>query len=76
MIRDYYLNEQMKAIQKELGESEDGVDEFEQLEQKIEAAQMPDEARDKTKAELQKLQYWARKSQAVLSAKQLCVLNT
>lgn len=53
--REYYLNEQMKAIQKELGESEDGVDEFEQLEQKIEAAQMPEEARDKTKAELQKL---------------------
>ncbi|RUO32201.1 endopeptidase La [Aliidiomarina sedimenti] len=53
--REYYLNEQMKAIQKELGESEDGVDEFEQLEQKIEDAQMPEEARDKTKAELQKL---------------------
>ena len=53
--REYYLNEQMKAIQKELGEGEDGVDEFEQLEQKIEDAQMPDEARDKTKAELQKL---------------------
>ena len=53
--REYYLNEQMKAIQKELGEGEDGVDEFEQLEQKIEDAQMPEEARDKTKAELQKL---------------------
>lgn len=53
--REYYLNEQMKAIQKELGESEDGVDEFEQLEQKIEEAQMPEEARDKTRAELQKL---------------------
>lgn len=53
--REYYLNEQMKAIQKELGESEDGVDEFEQLEQKIEDAQMPEEARDKTRAELQKL---------------------
>lgn len=53
--REYYLNEQMKAIQKELGESEDGVDEFEQLEQKIEDAQMPEEAREKTKAELQKL---------------------
>lgn len=53
--REYYLNEQMKAIQKELGETEDGVDEFEQLEQKIEDAQMPEEARDKTKAELQKL---------------------
>ena len=53
--REYYLNEQMKAIQKELGETEDGVDEFEQLEQKIADAQMPEEARDKTKAELQKL---------------------
>ncbi|RUO25231.1 endopeptidase La [Aliidiomarina minuta] len=53
--REYYLNEQMKAIQKELGEGEDGVDEFEALEQKIEDAQMPEEARDKTKAELQKL---------------------
>lgn len=53
--REYYLNEQMKAIQKELGESEDGVDEFEQLERKIADAEMPAEARDKTKAELQKL---------------------
>ncbi|TRW49362.1 endopeptidase La [Aliidiomarina halalkaliphila] len=53
--REYYLNEQMKAIQKELGEGEDGVDEFEALSKKIEAAQMPKEALDKTKAELQKL---------------------
>ena len=53
--REYYLNEQMKAIQKELGESEDGVDEFEQLEQKIAEAEMPQEALSKTKAELQKL---------------------
>lgn len=53
--REYYLNEQMKAIQKELGESEDGVDEFEALEQKIVDAKMPVEAEEKTKAELKKL---------------------
>ncbi|RUO21154.1 endopeptidase La [Aliidiomarina iranensis] len=53
--REYYLNEQMKAIQKELGEGEDGVDEFEVLAKKIEDAQMPKEALEKTKAELQKL---------------------
>ncbi|MFV1466966.1 endopeptidase La [Idiomarina sp. HB] len=53
--REYYLNEQMKAIQKELGETEDGVDEFEQLQKKIDDARMPAEARKKTEAELQKL---------------------
>ncbi|RUO77174.1 endopeptidase La [Idiomarina seosinensis] len=53
--REYYLNEQMKAIQKELGEGEDGVDEFEQLQNKIDDAQMPAEARKKVEAELSKL---------------------
>jgi len=53
--REYYLNEQMKAIQKELGETEDGVDEFEQLQKKIDNAKMPAEAKKKTEAELQKL---------------------
>lgn len=55
--RDYYLNEQIKAIQRELGENNDGsvVDEIEQLHQKIEAAKMPAEAREKVEAELQKL---------------------
>ncbi|MGM0481115.1 MAG: endopeptidase La [Pseudomonadota bacterium] len=53
--REYYLNEQMKAIQKELGEGEDGVDEFEQLQNKIDDAQMPEEARKKVEAELSKL---------------------
>ena len=53
--REYYLNEQMKAIQKELGESEDGTDEFEQLAEKIEQAQMPAEPKTKTIAELNKL---------------------
>ncbi|SFD24314.1 endopeptidase La [Pseudoalteromonas denitrificans] len=53
--REYYLNEQMKAIQKELGELDDAPDEFEALAKKIEEAQMPTEATDKTKAELNKL---------------------
>ncbi|MFC4654680.1 endopeptidase La [Rheinheimera marina] len=53
--REYYLNEQMKAIQKELGELEDTPDEFETLNNKIEAAQMPAEAKQKATAELQKL---------------------
>ncbi|CUA83535.1 endopeptidase La [Pseudidiomarina woesei] len=53
--REYYLNEQMKAIQKELGEMEDGPDEFEALQNKIEEAKMPEEAEKKTRAELQKL---------------------
>ncbi|EGM77860.1 ATP-dependent protease La [Rheinheimera sp. A13L] len=53
--REYYLNEQMKAIQRELGELEDTPDEFEALSKKIELAQMPDEARTKATAELQKL---------------------
>ncbi|HCE2341601.1 TPA: endopeptidase La [Vibrio parahaemolyticus] len=53
--REYYLNEQMKAIQKELGEMEDAPDEFETLQQKIEESKMPQEAREKTEQELQKL---------------------
>lgn len=53
--REYYLNEQMKAIQKELGEMDDAPDENEALKRKIEAAKMPQEAKEKTEAELQKL---------------------
>ncbi|OOF28220.1 endopeptidase La [Salinivibrio sp. IB872] len=53
--REYYLNEQMKAIQKELGELDDAPDEFEALKQKIEESKMPQEAREKTEQELQKL---------------------
>jgi ATP-dependent Lon protease len=53
--REYYLNEQMKAIQKELGELEDAPNEIEELARKIERAGMPKEAKDKATAELNKL---------------------
>jgi len=53
--REYYLNEQMKAIQNELGELDDNVNEFEELAAKIEKAGMPKEAREKADAELKKL---------------------
>ena len=52
--REYYLNEQVKAIQKELGEGEEGTD-FDELEKKIKAAHMPKDARVKAEAELKKL---------------------
>ena len=52
--REYYLNEQVKAIQKELGEGEEGAD-IEELEKKIKAAHMPKEALTKAEAELKKL---------------------
>lgn len=53
--REYYLNEQMKAIQRELGELDDAPDEFEAINRKIDAAQMPEEAKTKASAELSKL---------------------
>lgn len=53
--REYYLNEQLKAIQKELGEGEDGKDEAAELEAKIKATKLSKEAREKALAELKKL---------------------
>lgn len=53
--REYYLNEQMKAIQKELGEGEDGVDEIGEIEKKVEDLKLSKEAKDKAKAEIKKL---------------------
>jgi len=53
--REYYLNEQMKAIQKELGDMEEGANEITELERKIARAGMPKEAREKATAEVNKL---------------------
>jgi ATP-dependent Lon protease len=53
--REYYLNEQMKAIQKELGETEDGRDEVSELEKRIKKTRFSKEAREKANGELKKL---------------------
>ena len=53
--REYYLNEQMKAIQKELGDNEDGKDELQELEQKIAKTKLSKEAREKAQNEFKKL---------------------
>ncbi len=53
--REYYLNEQMKAIQKELGEGEDGRDEMQELEERIAKTKLSKEAREKADAEMRKL---------------------
>ncbi|WP_439498978.1 endopeptidase La [Bosea sp. (in: a-proteobacteria)] len=53
--REYYLNEQMKAIQKELGDGEEGRDELAELEERIAATKLSKEARDKAMAEMKKL---------------------
>lgn len=53
--REYYLNEQMKAIQKELGEMDDAPSELDELQGRIDEARMPDEAREKALGELNKL---------------------
>ncbi|MFC3149945.1 endopeptidase La [Litoribrevibacter euphylliae] len=53
--REYYLNEQIKAIHKELGEMDEGSGELDELDKKIQAAGMPKEAREKANAEMKKL---------------------
>ena len=53
--REYYLNEQMKAIQKELGDLDDVPNELEDIQKRLESSGMPKEAKDKTKAEISKL---------------------
>jgi ATP-dependent Lon protease len=68
--REYYLNEQMKAIQKELGESEDGRDEAGELEEKIKNTKFTKEAREKADAELKKL-----RSMSPMSAEATVVRN-
>ena len=66
---EYYLNEQMKAIQKELGESED-VDEISEIEKKIEEYSLSKEAKDKCKSEIKKL-----KSMSPMSAEATVIRN-
>jgi len=68
--REYYLNEQMKAIQKELGDGEDGQNEIGELETRIEATKFTKEAREKANAELKKL-----KSMSPMSAEATVVRN-
>jgi ATP-dependent Lon protease len=68
--REYYLNEQMKAIQKELGEGEDGKDEFAILEDQIQKAKLSKEANEKCMAELKKL-----RSMSPMSAEATVVRN-
>ncbi len=68
--REYYLNEQLKAIQKELGEGEDGKDETAELEAKIKKTHFSKEAREKAMAELRKL-----KTMSPMSAEATVVRN-
>ncbi len=68
--REYYLNEQLKAIQKELGETEDGRDETAELEEKIKKTKLSKEAREKALSELKKL-----KSMSPMSAEATVVRN-
>ena len=68
--REYYLNEQMKAIQRELGDGEDGASEIAELEDKIEATELSKEAREKADAEVKKL-----KNMSPMSAEATVVRN-
>ncbi len=68
--REYYLNEQLKAIQKELGEGEDGRDELSELEETINKTKLSKEARDKVTAEIKKL-----RSMSPMSAEATVVRN-
>jgi len=68
--REYYLNEQMKAIQKELGDGEEGRGELEELEAQLDEAKMPQAAREKADAELRKL-----KNMGPMSAEATVVRN-
>jgi ATP-dependent Lon protease len=68
--REYYLNEQMKAIQRELGDGEDGQNEVAELDERIKKTQLSKEAREKAEAELKKL-----KSMSPMSAEATVVRN-
>ncbi len=68
--REYYLNEQMKAIQKELGDNEDGSNEYTEIEKKINDVKLPKEAKDKANNEFKKL-----KSMSPMSAEASVIRN-
>src|SRR3546814_7382924 len=68
--REYYLNEQLKAIQKELGEGEDGRDELAELEERIKSTKLSKEASEKALGELKKL-----RSMSPMSAEATVVRN-
>ncbi|MGE0120660.1 MAG: endopeptidase La [Dongiaceae bacterium] len=68
--REYYLNEQLKAIQKELGEGEDGRDELSEIEERIKKTRLSKEAREKAQAEIKKL-----RSMSPMSAEATVVRN-
>ena len=68
--REYYLNEQMKAIQKELGEGDDGKDDIQEYEEKIENAKLSKEAKEKCYSEIKKL-----KSMSPMSAESSVIRN-
>tara|TARA_Y100000741_G_scaffold135951_1_gene102410 strand:- start:591 stop:2999 length:2409 start_codon:yes stop_codon:yes gene_type:complete len=68
--REYYLNEQMKAIQRELGETEDGKDDIHEYEEKIEKTKLSKEAKEKCHAEIKKL-----KSMSPMSAESSVIRN-
>ncbi|MGN0933265.1 endopeptidase La [Falsigemmobacter intermedius] len=68
--REYYLNEQMKAIQKELGDGEDGQNEIQELEERVRNTKLSKEAREKVDAEIKKL-----KSMSPMSAEATVVRN-
>lgn len=68
--KEYYLNEQMNAIQKELGQKDDGKSDLQEMEEKLAKKKMPDEAREKTLKEIKKL-----KSMSPMSAEAAVVRN-
>ena len=68
--REYYLNEQMKAIQKELGEGDDGKDDIQEYEEKIENTKLSKEAKEKCYSEIKKL-----KSMSPMSAESSVIRN-